>query len=81
MIKVAIICNDVKHVRTVLGIDPRNRYTLVITPENTSQMYGFKDIYYYELRPMYAREADYAGQHNWKSINKVELFELLGVEQ
>jgi hypothetical protein len=75
--RIAIICNDVKHVKTILGFDPRNRNFLLITPENTKQMYGFKDLYYYELRPMYAREADYASQHNWKSINKTELNELV----
>jgi len=78
--QVAIICNSASHVRDILGLDPNNPDLLIISPENTSKMYGTKDIYYYPMRPLYARELDYASQHEWKSINKTELGELVGKE-
>jgi hypothetical protein len=77
MSKVAIICNYTDHVRTVLGLNPHNPDLLIITPERTNKMYGTKDVCYYPLRPLYAREQAYAELHGWKPINKTELKELL----
>lgn len=78
---VAIICNRARHIRIQLKINPNHPDLLIIEPETTEKMYGYKDVYYYPMRPLYAREQDYASLHDWKSINKTELYELLGLER
>lgn len=80
MIKAAVICNDSKHIKIMLGLDPNNPELLVITPETTDRMRGTRDVYYYALRPVYAREDAHIKHCEWKSINEVELKELLGVK-
>lgn len=78
---VAIICNHVSHINTVLGLVPNNPNLIIITPDNTLKMYGYKNIYYYPIRPLYARELKIAEAHGWKLISRAELYKLLEVKK
>lgn len=71
MKKTAIICNSATHVVEILGLNPNHPKYLVITPERTEKMKGHKDIEYYEMRPMLAREKTYADSHGWKRIEQL----------
>ena len=75
--KAAIICNHPSHIQTRLGISPKNPELLIVTPEQTDRMYGYKDIPYYALRPLYAREQIYAEEHGWKEVDATELKKLV----
>ena len=78
---VAIICNYFRHADELL-IKPLNldrSRVVIISPESTEKMRGYRDIYFYEMRPMYAREQELAQSADWKSCNKTELQELAGL--
>lgn len=71
MSKTAIICNSATHVKEILGLNPNNPKYLVITPERTEKMRGYRDIEFYEMRPMLAREKAYADTHGWSRIEEL----------
>lgn len=77
--KVVVITNHVSHIKTVLGLNPNNPNLIIITPESTDKLHGRKDFYYYPMRPLYAREQQLIEANEGKSINKTELFELIGM--
>ncbi len=61
----AIICNAYEHaIKLVLEPYhiPRDE-VVIITPERTTLIYGYKDLAYYAMRPLYAREKSYIGNN------------------
>lgn len=77
MKKVAIICDHPNHIQTRLGISPNNAEILIITSERTDKMFGYKDLPYYAMRPLYASELDYAEAHGWKEVDALTLKDLV----
>lgn len=78
MIKLLIITNHYEHAKRLI-IDkyklPLNQIS-VITPETTEKINGLKGVKYLAMRPLYARELNYAQTHDFVEISDDELDEV-----
>ena len=75
MRKLIIITNHYEHAKRLI-IDehrlPLNQI-VIVTPDSTDKLRGFKDIPYLAMRPLYARELEYVHSHDLKEIQEDDL--------